>query len=301
MRAALSLVLLTAGSCLCAAGPYSDLKLKLGHAKSDDQVIRTLQDSGAIAKQGEIADTLDNTDLTSAQQASQLRAEVDLRAMAETPVPGADNVKQEAQAIKQSPLYHDPGIDRRRNWLADALDRIKKIRLPDRESNPHMSLGGFGLLGALVYYAAWGLLIAGVLALLFLAIRHVKWRNTLTRKAQGLMDQDEPDRTLDEWLQLADAHAAAGRFREAVRALYLACLLRFDENDVARFDRGETNWEHLTRIEASPQLPEGIDFRTTTQKFDRIWYGYQTQGMPDVNHFRAAYQLITEALKAVPA
>jgi hypothetical protein len=76
----------------------------------------------------------------------------------------------------------------------------------------------------------------------------------------------------------------------------LACLLRFDEHGVARFDRGQTNWEHLARVEASPKRPPSLDFRRATQAFDRIWYGFQCLGAPDVADFRGWYEDVRRAL-----
>ena len=113
-----------------------------------------------------------------------------------------------------------------------------------------------------------------------------------------MLEDDEPERSLDEWLAEADTLQAQGRYREAVRALYLASLLRFDEARVARFQRGQTNWEHLTRIEASPTMPKDLDFRATTRLFDRIWYGRIVRGKEDVDQFRAWYLNITNTLRA---
>ncbi|HWA84414.1 MAG TPA: DUF4129 domain-containing protein, partial [Fimbriimonadaceae bacterium] len=112
---------------------------------------------------------------------------------------------------------------------------------------------------------------------------------------------DEPERTLDEWLELSSSYERDGKYREAVRALYLACLLKFDERNVARFLRSQTNWEHLARIETSPKKPAGLDFRTPTQAFDRIWYGYKVRGPIDVAEFRAWYGDVTRALQGAAA
>jgi len=111
-----------------------------------------------------------------------------------------------------------------------------------------------------------------------------------------MLEQDEPERTLDEWLDMANKLTADGKYREAVRCLYLACLLRFDEHLVARFDRGQTNWEHLARIRASSRMPIGLDFESPTKRFDTIWYGHRTRGLSDVDQFKDWYGRITEAL-----
>ena len=138
----------------------------------------------------------------------------------------------------------------------------------------------------------WGILILAVIAFLIFAFRKFNWgvaSKLRKKRVGGLLDDDEPDRSADEWLEQADRLAAEGEFRKAVRCLYLACLVRIDEAGVARFIRAETNWEHLHRIEASTKSPESFQFRTITQKFDLIWYGFRTQGQPDVQEFRAFY------------
>ena len=293
---------LVLASALSLAGPYGDLKQKLDHAKSNSDVIRIVRGSGQIANQTDVKASLsdyDSEDVDDAKAAKNLRTMVDLGAMGEGRATADKLDQQAARAIKDSPLYKDPGIDQKRNWLADALERLKNIR-PKQERTESNGMG-LGLLGPIFTFFVWGLLAAAIATLLYFAIRHFSWQKSLTRKVKALLEEDEPLRTLDEWLQLADEHAAAGRYREAVRALYLACLLKFDENDVARFERGETNWEHLARIEQSPKLPVGLNFRTPTQRFDRIWYGYQTQGLPDVELFRTWYQDITNELRSKPA
>jgi hypothetical protein len=152
-----------------------------------------------------------------------------------------------------------------------------------------------------LYWLFWALIAGGLCFLAWFAVKHFKWKQRLQRRASTLLEDSEPERSLDEWLELADRLESEGRYREAVRALYLACLLRFDEALVARFDRGQTNWEHLYRIEQSARKPEGLDFRTPTNLFDRVWYGYQGKGAEEVGLFRQWYLRITESLQGSPA
>jgi hypothetical protein len=112
----------------------------------------------------------------------------------------------------------------------------------------------------------------------------------------GILEDDEPERTADQWLLQAEKLEAEGKYREAVRCLYLACLVRYDDGRVARFRRHETNWEHLYRIEGSSLNP-GLDFRTPTQRFDKVWYGYQVNGPSDVQEFREVYQRLCDQLQ----
>lgn len=64
-----------------------------------------------------------------------------------------------------------------------------------------------------------------------------------------------------------------GDFRGAVRALYLAALLYWQERGQLRFDRALTNREVLVRArrESEPGLAETLGL--LVERFDRVWYG----------------------------
>lgn len=296
VRLSLSISLLCV-TAMSFAGPYGDLKQRLDQTQSDADAIRLVKSDPRVASQADIRNSLNSADLGDDALAETLRAQVALGAMAESRTPASNLQTEQAKSIKASPFYSDQGIDKKRNWFSEAIDRIRNIHL-DIKQKPMVNVDP-GLFGPSLVVIVWFVLAVGVLALIVFAARHIRWKRTLTRKAKTLLEEDEPERTLDEWLAVADEHAAAGRFRQAVRALFLACLLRFDEADIARFDRGETNWEHLLRIEESGKMPDGLDFRNPTRRFDVIWYGQQTAAMSDVEQFRAWYgQLVSLTTKA---
>jgi len=206
------------------------------------------------------------------------------------------NANNEARRILSNPLYSDRGVAEDSNWLGQALARLRNIRMPELRlprgpRGPNLAIGQF------IQSAVYILLAALVVVFAVVAFRHIKWKQGLARKAKALLEEDEPVRTRDEWLESADKLESEGRYREAIRALYLACLLAFDERRVARFERRETNWEHLRRIESSPKLPAGLDFRAPTQLFDRAWYGFQVEGSADVARFRAWYAEVMQRLR----
>ena len=116
------------------------------------------------------------------------------------------------------------------------------------------------------------------------------WNSEEESKVEAMLAEDEPERTRDEYLDEADRLVGLGQYREAVRCLYLASLLAFDEAGIARFVRGQTNWEHLRRIEESDKMPTDLDFRPATQKFDVVWYGMKVNGMDDVGAMRFWYE-----------
>ena len=212
--------------------------------------------------------------------------------------PNADPAKT-IKEIKSSKLYRaEAAPDNGSNWLARALMRVKlpDINLPSPKVNPDLPPVniGFEPIVILVYL----LLAAAIIVLVFLAVRAFDFhKKAAARKASTMLDEDEPDRPLDEWLELSASLEAEGRFREAIRCLYVACLLRFDTAGVGRFDRTQTNWEHYRRLTAATKYPSGFDFRSPTQEFDHVWYGFKPVDRADVAAMRAVYKSLTEQLE----
>jgi hypothetical protein len=159
---------------------------------------------------------------------------------------------------------------------------------------PRSSAPSVGGLGSWVTTLMWAVLVAlGGLAIYLLA-RNVHFSGRRGRKKA--IAPDEPLRSADAWLEEANSLIAQGRYREAVRGLYVAGLMRLDEAGVARFDRHETNWEHLRRIEASPRRPEGIEARAATGVFDRCWYGHLPSTEAHATTMRDWYDGLVAAL-----
>lgn len=264
-------------------------------AKKDPTVLADPDLSGAV----NIASS-DNDGAPTKATREHLEQLIRLRALTEG---GSSKASTDAAAsakeIKSSVFYKDAGIEQQANWLGRAMDRLSNIHL--HLNNETRQTPSFSLFGTWPIYLLWGVLGAAVIGFLYFGLRHVDWKLRQGRKSKAILEEDEPEQTGDEWLRTADELAAKGKYREAVRALYLACLLKFDETKVARFDRRETNWEHLARIRASARRPADLDFTSPTKAFDRIWYGHMTEGLPDVERFRAWYATITEQLRGVGA
>ncbi len=237
----------------------------------------------------------------SANDLQELRAMIrSVRSISGPLPPPATTPSTRARELKQTPLYRDQEEVKRDNWLTRALQRIAELfRFRDTKKtetfNPQTNFGT-GWITTL----AWALLAIVVVTGAAFAIYNFrgKWGWKRSAAKGGLLDDDEPDRTADEWIVQADALAMQGKHREAIRALYLACLVRLDEARVIRFVRGETNWEHLRRYEASPARLD-LDLRHVTQRFDVIWYGYRTNGAPDFNEFKEVYQALCQKLAQV--
>lgn len=258
------------------AGPYADLNAHLKAAK-DTEVVAALR---AKAK--------DDPDAASALDdgAKAARAYIRLRATLEG-----------AKSFGASPTITAPEDDGRveGSWLARALKHLRWNRKP--QSSPNVGFGGgIGSWATTIVWVVLGGL--GVFAIAVLA-RHVQFAPRRRKKA--LVDEEEPLRSADAWLEEANALIREGRFREAVRGLYVAGLMRLDEAGVMRFERHETNWEHLRRFEHSPRKPDGLELRAATQRFDRVWYGRMEADATDAHALRDWYDDVVRHLTPVDA
>jgi hypothetical protein len=208
-----------------------------------------------------------------------------------------EKFRQKAQSEKKSGRYQDSSKVKSNGWADRAMDRAGKLftipkfddparEIPTAPSNPNL----FSIAQILVWLVLGGAVVAG----LYFALRNINW-NKSKKRAVALVEDSEPDRSADEWLQISDKLAKEGRFREALRALYVATLIRLDENRLLKFRKWETNWEHLARFNQNSET-YGIDLRPITASFDRFWYGNAQAQMSDVDQFRQAYSEILQKL-----
>lgn len=258
------------------AGPYANLDARL-KGRPDAEVVAGLK---KIADDDEDAQAAVKSGPTAARAYIELRASLEGAPTAPVPSIGAG-----------------PVDDRRASsWLGKALGRFHMPTFD--EPNLKAPQGSVGDWGTILMWTVLGGL--GGLAV-FLLARYARLPG-LKRRAKAMVEEEEPLRSADAWLDEANALIAQGRFREAVRGLYVAGLMRFDEAGVARFDRHQTNWEHLRRIEASPKRPEGTDVREATMRFDRVWYGWLAATAEDAAAMRAWYDgLVRRLAEARPA
>ena len=221
----------------------------------------------------------------------------DLRAWAELERSSEGRLSDPSATVRKvlrNPAYRDPGGAQGRSWAGNVSIGITEsfrrflewlAELIARLFPRLRGTGGGAMPG--LAPAVWALAGVALGVLLFVFIRG--YRRVRRARLAGVLDDDEPDRTADEWLARADELTAQGDHRRAVRALYLAYLVRLDEALLLRFERSQTNWEHLARFEAGKGPKLGLDLRQATQRFDRVWYGMDVRGTEDTDWFRAFY------------
>ncbi len=167
--------------------------------------------------------------------------------------------------------------DRRSLWqraIAWVTERVKRWwgdrSLPEGTGATALRLGQLiGWAVALAVIAVTGLWIARTLA-------------GLTVDARTGAGSDALPATPSEARARAEAHAARGDYRAAVRQLYLAALLVLESNGLLRADRSRTNHEQLAAVGGGPAV--AAEMAAVVDTFDRVWYGVT---VPDAVTFRA--------------
>lgn len=299
-KIAVSIALLALAS-LGLAVDYVKLQRAMDGARSPSQVQRVLKqfdvsnadDVKLAAKAGAIV----NVPVPQPEAIEELRDEVRVRALASgMAAPGNVDVSK-LQKLKKSPLYNDPGAQSESNWLQKAFSSLGEWlkHLFDRPERPQSSSSGPTILPEFITTLVWiviGLVAAGCLYLVGAMVVNNAKR---VKSSKSLMSDEEAAMTVDEWLAKAEALIAQGEFREAVRCLYVACLLRLDQCGALEFRRFETNWEHYNRFR---NRKSSVDFNllTPTKEFDVIWYGNRTQGREDAERFRGYYESLMRLL-----
>jgi len=99
-----------------------------------------------------------------------------------------------------------------------------------------------------------------------------------------------------ELIREAERHAAAGRYREAVRGLYLALHRSLQLRGLLPRTSSQTNWECVTHLSSTPRVLTLV--RPFTQTFDEKWYGGRTASAEDVSRCRDWLAAVMQEVEA---
>lgn len=181
-------------------------------------------------------------------------------------------------------------------WLKDAWDWFLDL-LFGRERTMYQvpPVGAVNL--NWVQFFVWGIIFLALAVGIILLARHVKINKATAARKRGLIEEHEEGMTSDDWLHLGDEHILAGRFRDAVRAFYLGCLIRLDEASILAFKKDETNWEHFRRYDKFSRQIENFDLYTATDLFDRTWYGLVEAAEKEAVEVRTIYESLLENMR----
>lgn len=202
-------------------------------------------------------------------------------------------------SLKASPAYTDLGPKHSSNWMKDSLDRIGewfnslKFEQPDQPASnaPTGSMPDF------FTPLMWIVLAIVVGVALFFAVKYAMESSLGKRQSSGLFTAEEIEKlTVDEWLAKADGMISQGLYREAIRCLYVANLVRLQEQSLLQLRPHETNWEHYRRFRVQP-LAAKWDMTASTSQFDEFWYGKKEAQLEDAMRFKEHYGELQEVLK----
>lgn len=306
LRLAFALLLIGASSLAFAQETPGEWAQRFRQAQSaprEEQVetLREFARSDIARSQQGLRDQIAN--LLTSQDGESIRRSIESLALmlevyerAESPV--ETDANDTARRILSEPQFRK--LDEApSNWLKRALESLDTVEPQESDFTPRPIEPTMVNLEPL-FYGIIVVLAIGAGVALFLFFRNWKPRKKAgaakKKRKVGLLEEGEDALRTDEWLARADDLERSGRFRDAVRCLYLAVLMRLDDAGLVYFDRYQTNWEHLRRIEAS-NAPPGVRYRLLTQEFDHIWYGERPATAAHCAEFRQEYVRLSQALE----
>ncbi len=171
------------------------------------------------------------------------------------------------------PEWTDRRIEELRGWLRKVRDWIQG-KEKDRPDDP-APWKHTGALAALPQATAWTLGGLGLVLLAVLAWRILRSPGTASAAPAGggagaAAMPDALSRPPEAWRLAAEAHAAKGEWRLALRACYLALLNELHLRRAIRYSRERTNGEYVSALASHPA---GESFARLTLAFDSAWYG----------------------------
>ncbi|HEX8409181.1 MAG TPA: DUF4129 domain-containing protein [Thermoanaerobaculia bacterium] len=167
-----------------------------------------------------------------------------------------------ARAISDTLEWIGKQLSRLLEWLLDLLPR----RMAVDGGNPVSRWIVFAIVGAIV-------LIVVLLAVNVLRRSRAAAKDAIETSAPlgSRADEDPLSRGATEWERYAAQLAAAGKFREAIRAWYHAVLVTCYAAGILHFRKGRTNWEYVASL--APALDWRPEMIELTRRFEREWYG----------------------------
>ncbi len=145
------------------------------------------------------------------------------------------------------------------------------ISLPEWDPRLPMIIGGLLLVAGIAWFALRGL------------------RTTMGPGVTGPPAEERAGGTPPQRMRADAVHMArSGDYRAAVRTLYAALLLHWDEIGKLRFDRALTNREVLAQArQGDGGAARAAMLEPLVDRFDRYWYGAARCGADDYAVFAA--------------
>jgi hypothetical protein len=219
------------------------------------------------------------------------------------PLAPADDSKQKSLLdqflswMRKTLLSVGDALDRLWKWLLQIFD-FKPVFAPPATSGTPFSPAIFNALAYLLWAA-----LAGTLILFIIRLRRL--RATLRPKPaipppmpdladEAIAHDQLPD---DGWSALARQKIAAGEFRQALRALFLAILALLASHRFIAVERWKSNsdYEKELRRKAKNRSDLLALFAQSRFGFERCWYGRDSVTLEALESYRGIYERIKRA------
>ena len=172
------------------------------------------------------------------------------------------DMKEYRHLLNPNPIDLKKYISRFLNWLKDKLESLS----PVMDKVPWETL-------------QWVLFVLLVIAAAYIVVRlfrlfgTVGWRSGLSHAFPELKT-DRPEEKIDwqTWRNQAEKDADGGRFREALRALFISVLLEGHERGWWSFEPENTNREFTRLLRLPRERKSALD--ALIDAYERAWYGY---------------------------
>lgn len=182
------------------------------------------------------------------------------------PVHDADHAGRVADRILAQRQFQPPKRSLTQRAIEWAFERLGELI---------SALSGGGR-GAVV---AWIVVLGGVAVLVWVISRAVRGRGR-RGSALGPLD-DQIGRASEDWVAEAEANAAAGRWRDALRCRYRALVADLAAHGLLDEVPGRTAGEYRDLLAVN--LPAARQpFSAITDLFERAWYGHVPVSEADV-------------------
>lgn len=169
-----------------------------------------------------------------------------------------------------------------------------KIKPPDLPDAELPTLPSFSTLPVQIFAGAAIAVLVAIGLYLFWANRRKGGVDAQPEKADTEIDLLH-ERTPKEYLDEAEILARQGRYREALRALYLATLASLDRQGLIRFDPATTNGQYLRQM---PRSSRREHFSSFTRLFDLHWYGHRDATEVEYREARGLAEQISARVEA---
>ena len=142
----------------------------------------------------------------------------------------------------------------------------------------------------------WLLFLSAAVGLLVFLLRTLARQRMRLALGQAAPAATAWDREATGWAQLAEAHAAAGEWREAVHCLYWAAIVLLESRRAWRHNPTRTPREYVRLLKPGSSRQQGL--RGLTQILERVWYGQGEATAEDYARAQSAFVQLESASEA---